>query len=300
MKKLLISLTALLLCFAMMTGALAERMYILPESNTRRLTRSEVAEWDYESLGYAFNEIFARHGYDFIVGGEYEYYFKTKPWYKANGTYNNQRDCYPKLNSTEWYNYELIKSVRSSKRYNDSGRSIWDNFSLGFDTLQGFTYVELRPNQVLNVYSAPSSSSWRGANGKAQVSTNGAVWAAGWESGWLLVMYETNSGSVRVGYVNSSSIRGGVPVDTSLEFAYDSATVTSRCTLTEDPARTGTAIATRSAGTKVTYLTRFYNNKAWDYVEVKVNGKTARGFIRVGSLDINRSADPLEDLNYGK
>ena len=45
-------------------------------------------------------------------------------------------------------------------------------------------------------------------------------------------------------------------------------------------------------------MARFYNNSAWDYVEVNVGGKTARGFIRVGSLDINRSADPLEDLDY--
>lgn len=37
-------------------------------------------------------------------------------------------------------------------------------------------------------------------------------------NGWLLVMYETNSGSVRVGYVSGDDIRGGVPMDTSLTF----------------------------------------------------------------------------------
>lgn len=296
MKRILALLIALLMLPAV---ALAERMYILPESDTRLLTWDEVAAWDYESLGYAFNEIFARHGYDFIPGGEYEYYFETKPWYEANGTNNNQRDCYSKLNRTEWLNYELIKDVRAYKKaYGDSGLSIWDAFSTGFDTLQGFQYIELRANQKLAVYSAPSKSAWRGANGKAMVNTNGAIYAAGWESGWLLIMYETNQGSVRVGYVKAGDIRGGVPMDLNLSFSYDTATVQESCTLTDDPARTGSSITTLRAGTQVTWLTRFYNNGAWDYVEAKVNGKTARGFIRAGSLDIQRSADPLENIDY--
>lgn len=296
MKRILALLLALLMLPA---AALAEIMYILPESDTRLLTWDEVAAWDYESLGYAFNEIFARHGYDFNPGGEYEYYFETKPWYHANGTYNNQRDCYTKVSRIEWQNYDLIKEVRAYKKQSgDWGRSIWDDFSTGFDTLQGFEYIELRANQSLPVYSAPTKDSWRGANGKASVSTNGAIYAAGWESGWLLVMYETNNGSVRVGYVDSGSIRGGVPFDLNLDFSYDTATVLEKCTLTDDPARTGSAITTLKAGTQVTWLTRFYNNSAWDYVEVTVNGQTARGFIRAGSLDISRSTDPLENINH--
>ncbi len=70
MKRILALLLVLLMLPA---AAMAERMYVLPESDTRLLTWDEVAQWDYESLGYAFNEIFARHGYDFKPGGEYEY-----------------------------------------------------------------------------------------------------------------------------------------------------------------------------------------------------------------------------------
>lgn len=296
MKRILALLLALLLLPA---AALAERMYIFPESDTRRLTWDEVAEWDYETLGYGFNEVFARHGYDFEPGGEYEYYFKTRPWYKPNGTWNNQRDCYTKLSTIEWENEHLIKEVRAYKKeYGDWGKSIWDSFSTGFDTLQGFDYIELRSGQKLAVYSAPSKSAWRGANGKAMVNTNGAIYAAGWESGWLLLMYETNNGSVRVGYVSSGDIRGGVPMDRYLSFAYDNATVTQRCTLTDDPARTGSAITTLQPGATVTWLTRFYNNSAWDYVETTVGGQTVRGFIRTSSLDISRDADPLENIDY--
>lgn len=293
-------LALVMVLFFLPVVALAERMYIFPDSDKRLLTWDEVAEWDYESLGYAFNEIFARHGYDFNPGGEYEYYFNTKPWYHPNGTGSgtyNQPDCYPKVTSIEWQNEHLIKEVRQYKKTNgDGGRSIWDNFTTGFDTLQGFEYIELRSNQKLPVYSAPSTSAWRGANGKAMVNSNGAIYAAGWESGWLLVMYETNQGSVRVGYVRERDIRGGVPMDKSLTFAYVPARVTEYCSLTDDPARTGSEITKVQAGTQVTWLTRFYNKSAWDYVEVNVGGKTARGFIRVGSLDIQRAADPLESV----
>lgn len=296
MKRILALILVLMFLPA---AALAERMYIFPDSDTRLLTWEEVAVWDYETLGYGFNEVFARHGYDFEPGGEYEYYFKTRPWYRPNGTWNNRRDCYAKLSTVEWENERLIKEVRAFKKeYGDWGESIWDSFSTGFDMLQGFDYIELRSGQKLAVYSAPSKSAWRAANGKAMVATNGAIYAAGWENGWLLLMYETNNGSVRVGYVHSGDIRGGVPMDRDLTFAYDAATVTQRCSLTDDPARTGTTITTLQPGATVTWLTRFYNNSAWDYVETTVGGKTVRGFIRTGSLDISRDTDPLENIDY--
>ena len=38
-------------------------------------------------------------------------------------------------------------------------------------------------------------------------------------------------------------------------------------------------------------MTRFYNTSAWDYVEVKVNGKTARGFVPAGCLDVPLNRD---------
>ena len=301
MKRTLILLAAALLTLLLTAGAaLADRMYVLPESDMRKLTREEIEVWDYESLGYAFNEIFARHGYNFLPGEDHDNYFRTMPWYKPNADKRNQVACYPKLSSVEWYNVDLIKSIRAEKKHNDSGRSIWDSFSTGFDTLQGFEYIRLRSGQQLAVYSAPSSKSWRGADGEASVSTNGAVYAAGWEGDWLLIMYERSNGAVRVGYVNGSRVRGGVPMETSLHFDHDPAVVTQSCILTDDPATASGAIATLPAGTRVTYLTRFYNRNAWDYVEAEVGGKTTRGFIRAGSLRIDHGADPLESVHGSK
>lgn len=299
MRKVLAALMGLLMLL-IPASALAERMYILPESGSRKLTWEEIDYWDYETLGYAFNEIFARHGYNFEAGEDYDNYFRTMPWYVPNRDSRNQVACYPQLNSVEWYNVDLIKQVREAKKENDYGHSIWESFSTGFDTLQGFNYVELRSGQKLAVYAAPTDKGWRGAEGNASVSTNGAIYAAGWEGSWLLIMYETNDGSVRVGYVNGDKVRGGVPLDTSLHFDHSPAVVVSACSLTDDPARSGTEIIFLHAGDQVTYLTRYYNNSAWDYVETTVDGKRARGFVPAGSLSIDHGADPRESVGFGK
>lgn len=205
----------------------------------------------------------------FEPGGKYDYYFSSLPWYVPNSSSDNQRYCYPRLNATEWHNEQLVKDVRADMRSmhttNRGGRSVWSGFSTGFDVLNGFDYVELKSGQKLEVFSAPSSSSWRGANGKAAISTNGAVYTAGWESGWLMVMYETNTG-VRVGYVNGGKIKGNVPVDRYLMFQYSDADLVRSAALTDDPASRSTTILTLPAGSHVTYLTSFINHQAWDYV----------------------------------
>lgn len=62
-RWMLMVLAALLLSIGI---ASAELNYILPDSNSRELTWDEVARWDYETLGYAFNEIFAATATSFI------------------------------------------------------------------------------------------------------------------------------------------------------------------------------------------------------------------------------------------
>ncbi|MBE5768790.1 MAG: YARHG domain-containing protein [Clostridiales bacterium] len=295
MKKVLAALMASLMMLLIAATAVADMMYILPESNTRRLTWDEVAEWDYETLGYAFNELMARHGFNFEPGQRYDNYFSTLPWYTPNANPDKQI-VYHALSEIEWDNYRLIKAVREEKRVFDYGKSMWDNYSRGFATLQGFEYAQLKTNQILSVYSAPDYRSWRGSNGKAQVSTNGAIYAAGWESGWLLVMYEINNGSVRVGYVDSQQIKGTIPVYETLNFSYEQTTVTQDCVLTDDPARYNASIVRLSAGDTVTYLTTYFNNKAWDYVEVQIRGQVARGFIQSGNLALT-AEDPLDTLD---
>ena len=300
MKKLLIALLTLILCLTAASAALADRMYIFPDSDVRRLTREEVCEWDYESLGFAFHELLARHGYVFDPNGNYFAYFNAQPWYTPNANPDNSAACYPRLSSLEWENYNLIKEVRAEKRLNDYGRSIWTSLSFTVPSfaLDGFQYIELQGNQVFPVYSAPSTEAWRGANGRAEVSTNGAIYSAGTTGGWTLVMYETNSGGVRVGYIRTSMIQGPLPAYVPLQLNSEPATVIFTCTLTDDPARSGSTITTLYPGDTVTLLATYSNFCDWNYVEASVKGQIARGFIPAGYLMIDAGAQPLEEEGF--
>ena len=130
------------------------------------------------------------------------------------------------------------------------------------------------------VYSAPSKKSWRGAKGKASVGTGGNVWVAGQDQGWLLVYYETNQGSVRVGYMqDGGALRSSAP---ELRFAYNPATVTKAATLTDDPAGRGTTIRKIKKGETVTVLATY---RDLVYAETTAEGKTARGFLPEDALE---------------
>ena len=149
--------------------------------------------------------------------------------------------------------------------------------------LMSFTQVSLAKDQLFPVYAAPSSKSYRGAKGKASVSTNGPVWAAGYDGNWLLVEYETNKGSVRVGYIDARKIKGNRPDLDALQFAKKSVSLAAAAALTDDPIRGGNVMKKLKAGTNVTLLMQWED---WAYVETSVDGKNARGFV------------PLSVVNY--
>ena len=294
--KHVVRILCLLLCLTLMPlCALADHLYLIEDSSTRRLTEAELWEWDRESLSYIFNEIFARHGYVFNPGEQYDIWFRAMPWYTPNANPDNQTQVYPYVTDLEWDNYKTIKKVISQmdalgypshmagKRcYTDyqPPRSGW--------MLTGFSFISLKSGQNLAVYSAPSAQAWRGANGRASVNTNGAVWAAGWVNGWLLLFYETNNGSVRVGYVRGSDISGRVDNNIQMQFSNRTATVTAACSMTDDPLLANITMRTLYSGEYVTYMTTMINQngQAWDYLETQVDGKVARGYVPHGCLDI--------------
>ncbi|NMD38999.1 MAG: YARHG domain-containing protein [Christensenellaceae bacterium] len=285
-KKFLLLL--IVFCFIFNANiAFAARQYIIPDSDSRYLSREELLEWDYESIGFLFNEIFARHGYNFIPGEVYDVYFRSRPWYTPNANPNNTEACYPLLNKIEWYNEKLCKDVRKemrdSKWTNPNGKNFRDYVEWGFDVLMGFNYTSFPANLKFDVYSAPNVNSYRGAKGKAKVSTNGAVYVAGEENGWLLCMYETNNGSVRVGYINGANVYAP-----SLNFFYENATIINDTFLTDDPAKSNTTIINLRTGDNVTYLNTYMNRKSWAYVETYMpNGQTVRGFVPLEHVNIS-------------
>jgi len=295
MKRLLRRcLPAVLALMLAALPALASNFYIFPKSDKTRLTYEEVWAWQYDALGYAFNELFARYGRPFDPGGKFDNYFRSQTWYKQDPDYPGDGKA---LNNIEWANYSLIKQVRDEMRQmgtkNPGGKPLPNVFDDRISSpLSGFVETYFKPNQKLKVYDGPGTEYRRGANGKAVASTNGRVYVAGWESGWLMVMYGVNNGGVRTGFVSPKDFKDRLDVP-QLMFERIPALTLAAAQLTEDPVMSLTPIAYLPQGTNVTWLSSYYAQRgSWDYVEVLVNGQPARGFLPPGIVDLQMTADP--------
>ena len=271
----------------------ADQEYIISDSNKRRLTREELWGYQYDTLLFAFNEIYARHGYKFETGSRCYNWFTQFEWYHPNASENahNHSETYRNCSDTENYNVDLIKDVRREMREkgtkNPNGKGMPTPPKPDVNKPRGFQYISLRTGQKFPVYAAPSAAAYRANNGKAAVSTNGAVYALGYENGWLLILYEANAANqYRIGYIDAGQIKGDRPNLGQLYWDGSTCEVLTTCTLTDDPAQTGKSLATLPAGLKVTYLSTMYNNTAWDYIETTIDGKIARGFVPSGSLSM--------------
>ena len=298
MKKLfalLLALAVLLPCAAALVpaGAKADSMYIIPDSDKRLLTEAEIREYKYDTLLYAFNEIYARHGYKFETGSRCYNWFTRMPWYTPNASESstNHHEAYSQCSEIENYNVDLIKEVRKEMRrqgwYNPNGKGMPTPPSEVTNRPRGFDFVNLQSGQKYPVYSAPGTDAYRANNGKASVSTNGPVYALGQDQGWMLMLYEANAaGQYRVGYIQISKLKGKKPTLDVLVWDNSVCTVVETTALTDDPALTGKVLTTLPAGTTVTYLTTMYNSGSWDYIETTIEGKRARGFVRSGTLSV--------------
>ena len=142
---------------------------------------------------------------------------------------------------------------------------------------------EFTPGDTFAVYSAPSAKSWRGANGKASITSGSEIFVAGTANGWLLIQYELNSGVIRVGYVELKKIKGDYSPGSELSFAATSMKLVDNAVMTDDPINQGTKIGSLKKGAAVTCLAQY---QGMIYVEAKVSGKTARGFIPAASLGL--------------
>ena len=94
------------------TGSAADTGYILPDSNTRYLTREDLAGLSAEECRIARNEIYARHGRRF-KDEELQNYFNGKDWYA--GTMDDVTD--DMLNEYELANRDLIVAYEKEQGY---------------------------------------------------------------------------------------------------------------------------------------------------------------------------------------
>ena len=137
--------------------------------------------------------------------------------------------------------------------------------------------------QKFAVYSAPSARSWRGANGKAAITSGSEIFVAGMADDWILILYELDSGVIRVGYINPEKISGSYTSGSALSFSETPMKLVKSTVMTDDPIRQKTTISKLKKGATVTCLAEY---RGWIYVEAKVSGKTARGFIAPSSLGL--------------
>ncbi|MDO5435546.1 MAG: hypothetical protein Q4G19_04175 [Clostridia bacterium] len=132
------------------------------------------------------------------------------------------------------------------------------------------------------VYSAPYSDAYRAANGKASCATNSYVDIGGYDNGWLMVRYETNNGSWRVGYIPPQYARN-VKTPMTPHFQYIRQVANEWISVSDNNlARNdrSSVIGTLEPG-DVYYVLAYYDYYDYSqyYIEFEVNGQPARGFI---------------------
>ena len=132
------------------------------------------------------------------------------------------------------------------------------------------------------VYTAPSVDSYRCANGRASCDTNAKMDDAGFVNGWLMVRYETNNGSCRVGYIPPKYVKG-FKSSMAPHFGYIPAVADDVIYVSDNPMRHDDSFAILESGEPFYILSKYNyyqkNGLEWWYIECTVDGQTARGFI---------------------
>lgn len=134
------------------------------------------------------------------------------------------------------------------------------------------------------IYTAPSESAYRSANGKATVATDGyEVDDAGWVDGWLLVRYEIKTGW-RVGYIPPKYVKG-FQSSMAPHFGYVPCVADDQIYVTDNPYSHTDSIGVLDEGEEFWVLSKYnyYADKGYDwwYIECYIDGQVARGFIDV-------------------
>lgn len=135
--------------------------------------------------------------------------------------------------------------------------------------------IKFTGGQKYEVYAAPSSTSLRGANGKAIVSTNDWIQVFGSENGYILIQHAISKDQMRFGYIKEEALPKKKTVQELAWPNASSALITQSTTLTDDPLNSQNALLTLPQGSKVTFLAVMGD---WAYVET-TDGEWARGFV---------------------
>ena len=139
-------------------------------------------------------------------------------------------------------------------------------------------------DRTVPVHACPDASAPRAANGKAAVSLAAPVAFLCREGDWLMVLYETDQGRHRTGWIDSRIdpfLRMAAAYAMPADFALDQAQITKKTALIDDPIDINGSLCTLKKGAGVTILARC---GGLAYAEATVNGKRYRGYVETSCL----------------
>ena len=139
-----------------------------------------------------------------------------------------------------------------------------------------------RNDQDYDAYSGPSKAYFRGADGRAYLSTNSTIYVYGREGNWMLVRYDLQKGW-RFGYVSVFASGEGLDLP-ELRFRHIDAQMLQDTEITDDPLDTQRLLTRVRKGKRVTVLAWM---EEWAYIDTG----SARGFVPRESLSVSGTAE---------
>jgi hypothetical protein len=225
-----------------------------------------IIDYTTETLSFVFNE---KIGYVDAEDGEDYLAYNTSKMKYAYGVYDNR---FAAFNI-----YDFPRNLKDARAKLTNPPVTPTDFYTPVN-------VTLRANEKYDVFAAPGRSSYRAANGKAELSTNDWVQIFGEENGWLLVQYDISSDQMRFGYIAASALPRNTEVQTLRWYDLPEQTVKTSTYVTDDPLASRDIICWLNAGDKVAVLSDF---GSWYYIEATPGpGKTLRGFIPQTAIDL--------------
>ena len=170
---------------------------------------------------------------------------------------------------------QMPRSLAEVRNINHVSAVLWSeepSILAPVTTLEG-----TKKGRTLPVYSAPDSSAFRAASGKAAVSLKDDVQVYGVENGWTLISYEVSPRTSRFGYIEGEYAEGK-----ALEWRCVALVAAADTFLTDDPFVSQYAQVRIDKGMHLTGLAKC--GEYYVYCEFTLDGKVYRGFVPLKDL----------------
>lgn len=150
--------------------------------------------------------------------------------------------------------------------------------------------VHLARKEYLPVYAAPLDDAYRAARGKAEVclSEPFSVLASTQDGAWLLIEYEIDAQSRRIGYIQTPQDVDVTALDVQvLRSMPKDMEITAQTFVTDDPYHSRRELERLQRGETITCLG--WTDAHYAYAQMEIDGKDAYGFVPMKALDIPKA-----------